>query len=146
MRTGVAALLLAGAGLPWRGAAGQETMPPAAYELHTETVMPHLEENLRYADTHERRCLPHQALATAFPILSHPSLADCRLNGESRTGSTVSYQLSCDGGHGTTGTATWVMGEATARGTLSVRLGGKNMTFYQRVTATLAGPCAAGAP
>jgi hypothetical protein len=38
------------------------------------------------------------------------------------------------------------MGEGRAQGTLNVRLGGKNMTFYQRVTATAAGPCAAGAP
>jgi hypothetical protein len=56
VRAGVSALL-AGAFLFCRGAAGLETMPPAAYELHTETVMPHLEENLRYADTYEKRCL-----------------------------------------------------------------------------------------
>src|SRR5262245_56877334 len=33
------------------------TMPPRLYEVITETVMPHLEENLRYATTREQRCL-----------------------------------------------------------------------------------------
>jgi hypothetical protein len=39
------------------------------------------------------------------------------------------YQLKCDGGHGTTGSARWQLGSATISGTLQVRLGGK-MTFY----------------
>jgi hypothetical protein len=140
-----AALLVAGAALLARGAAASEMMPAADYDVFTETVMPHLEENLRYASTREKHCWRHQALASAFPILAHPSLADCRLTGESRNDLTVSYQLSCGGGHGTTGTATWVLGADSVRGTLNVRLGGKNMTFYQRVTATSVGPCAAGA-
>ena len=40
-----------------------------------------------------------------------------------------------------TGDARWQLGPDTIAGTLNVRLGGKNMTFYQRITARAAGVC-----
>jgi hypothetical protein len=120
-----------------------EMMPARLYEVTTETGMPHLEENLRYTITKERQCLAHQGLASAFPILSHPALKGCRLDQKSRDDATVSYLLVCEGGHGTTGDAVWKLGERQIRGTLNVKLGGKNMTFYQRVTAKAIGKCAA---
>lgn len=49
-------------------AGASESMPPRVYEVTTETGMPHLEENLRYATTREKRCLSHQELSSAFPI------------------------------------------------------------------------------
>ena len=128
----------------YAGAGCVETLPSGSYELTTETVMPHLEENLRYAITHEDRCLLHQELTSAFPVLSHASLADCTLRDESRTADVVNYRLVCTGGHGTTGSAQWRFGAAEIRGTLSVKLGGKNMTFHQYVTAKPIGPCADG--
>ena len=118
-----------------------ETMPARLYEVITETGMPHLEENLRYAVTRENRCLAGEDLASAFPVLSHASLADCKLRHESRHGDVVSYLLVCDGGHGTTGSASWRVGERLMVGTLNVKLGGKNMTFFQRVTAKELGQC-----
>ncbi len=122
-------------------ARGSESMPPGAYEVITETAMPNLEENLRYATTRQQRCWDHQELASAFPILTHQSLTGCRLDEEARQEQAVSYVLICDGGHGTTGTAQWYLGEGYISGTLSVKLGGKNMTFYQRVTAKPLGKC-----
>lgn len=118
-----------------------ETLPARLYEVVAETGMPHLEENLRYTVTREKRCLAGEDLASAFPILSHASLADCRLRQESRHGDSLSYRLVCDGGHGTSGSANWRVGEHSIHGTLNVKLGGKNMTFFQRVTARLLGPC-----
>jgi len=50
--------------------------------------------------------------------------------------------LVCEGGHGTTGRAIWQLGRTHSVGTLSVKLGGKNMTFSQRVTARALGACA----
>jgi hypothetical protein len=116
-------------------------MPTLLYEVTTETGMPHLEENLRYTLTRERRCLAHEALASAFPILRHPALSGCRLEGETRADDKVSFELTCATGHGTSGRALWELGEHQIRGTLDVKLGGKNMTFYQRVTAVPIGPC-----
>ena len=118
-----------------------ETMPTRLYEVTTETGMPHLEENLRYSTTRMKRCLAHQGLTTAFPILTHPALKGCKLGRENRNDATVSYQLICDGGHGTTGSAVWRVDEHQIQGTLNVRLGGKNMTLYQRVTAKPLGKC-----
>ncbi|HEY7642254.1 MAG TPA: DUF3617 family protein [Steroidobacteraceae bacterium] len=123
-----------------------ETMPAGLYEVTTETGMPHLEENLRYAVTRENRCLTGEDLAAAFPILQSASLADCKLQPEGREGEVVSFLLTCSGGHGTTGAASWRVGEHLIVGKLSVKLGGKNMTFFQRVTAKPLGQCSSGTP
>jgi hypothetical protein len=118
------------------------SLPPATYSFVTETSMPHLEENLRYATTTETRCLAApEPLSAAFPVLQHASLNDCRLEQEARSGDTVSYVLACSGGHGTTGNAKWELSEKRSVGTLNVKLGGKNMTFSQRVTVVRLGEC-----
>jgi hypothetical protein len=123
------------------GARAAETAPPQLYEIVTETAMPHLEENLRYATTREQRCFERNELWSAFPILQYAALKDCRMNQQSRQEDTVSYALVCTGRHGTTGRATWRLGRTQSTGTLNVKLGGKNMTFSQRVTARALGAC-----
>jgi len=120
---------------------GSDADPPQFYELTTETGMPHLEENLRYANTTRRQCLALSQLTTAFPILRHPALEGCKLESERHQPQSLSYQLVCSGGHGTTGAAVWHLGEHRIRGTLDVKLGGKNMTFFQRITAIPLGKC-----
>jgi len=113
------------------------TTPPSSprlYDLVIETGMPHLDENLRYATTRERRCLDPRDLSGAFPALSHESLQDCHLVKTGEQPGSAAYVLQCTGGHGTTGTAHWRFDEGTIAGTLDVKLGGKNMTFHQRVT------------
>jgi hypothetical protein len=118
-----------------------DTARARLYDLTTETGMPHLEENLRYAVTREERCLAREDFASAFAILRHPSLADCKLEEESHRGDIISYALVCKSAYGTTGTATWRIGEHVVHGTLEVKLGGKNMTLFQRVTGTLVRDC-----
>ena len=115
---------------------------PRLYEVTTETGMPHLEENLRYATRIERRCMDPHELTTAFWMLGDVSLQDCRLVNLSEEPDGISlYELKCYGGHGTTGRAQWQFRPSTISGTLVVRLGGKNMTFYQRITAKPLGNC-----
>lgn len=118
-----------------------EPLPSGIYEITVETNMPHLDENLRYATTHETRCLSQQDLSTAFPVLQHASLKDCRLDPERRDDHEAFYRLVCAGGHGTTGSAVWTLGPNRVSGTLQVKLGGKNMTFSQRWTAIPMGQC-----
>jgi hypothetical protein len=113
------------------------------YEIVTETDMPHLEENLRYAVRHERGCLDQHDLSTAFWMLGHVSLQDCKLVKAAEDAASATYRLECSGGHGTTGDAHWQFESGRLNGTLRVRLGGKNMTFYQRITATPVGGAAA---
>jgi hypothetical protein len=122
---------------------GSTADSPRLYDVSTETSMPHLEENLRYTLERGRRCLGRDDLASVFPMLHHPALAGCNLREPNRDGDTLSYVLICDRSSGTTGTATWRLGEHSIHGTLSVKLGGKNMTFSQRLTGTLIGACPA---
>ena len=117
-------------------------MIPQLYEVTTETGMPHLEENLRYATRIERGCMNPRQLTKAFPMLRDVSLQDCELvETEEEAHDILLYRLQCSGGHGTMGSARWDFGSSTITGTLSVRLGGKNMTFYQRITARPLGKC-----
>jgi len=127
--------------LVWPATPGPRESGPALYRLTTETGMPHLEENLRYTTTHSLRCLDRAALFTAFPILAHPALQGCRLTNPAPQDDLVRYNLTCDGTHGTTGQAIWRIDGQQLRGTLNVKLGGKNMTFYQRITAVYQGSC-----
>ena len=64
--------------LPFVLASALATEPsPRLYEVTTETGMPHLEENLRYATRVERTCTDPRELATAFWMLRDVSLQDC---------------------------------------------------------------------
>jgi len=130
--------ILALASLP-SGAA--QHLPAGLYDLTIETAMPHLAENLRYTTTREQRCMGQAELASIFPVLSHPALAGCRLQGEQQVRDRLILQLACTGGHGTRGQAVWHFDQSRMSGQLDVRLGGKNMTFYQRVTGKRLGSC-----
>jgi hypothetical protein len=135
-RVALATLCTAG-GLP-----AAEPLPRQRYALTIETGMPHLEENLRYAIRRESRCLTEPGLATAFPVLKQSVLKGCRLASvESPDQRVRLYALQCTGGHGTTGSAHWQAEPGRVLGTLSVKLGGKNMTFFQRITAVPSGGC-----
>jgi len=116
------------------------------YDVVTETGMPHLDENLRYATTRDRRCLDVNDLARAFPVLNDVSLQDCRLALVAQRAEGANYALQCSGGHGTTGEARWEFDETSIAGTLNVRLGGKNMTFNQRITGRALAACSGASP
>ncbi len=79
--------------------------------------------------------------AALFPILQHPALAGCHLGPESTDADGLRAELVCEGNHGTTGTMLWQGESANQRGVLHIRLGGKNMTFSQSVSARLLGGC-----
>ena len=109
------------------------------YEVTTETGMPHLDENLRYATTRERRCVAPRELAQGFPMLAERPLQDCRLEPDDDRPAAPSWTLRCTGGHGTTGHARWQWEPEQFAGTLDVRLGGKNTTFWQRISGRAVG-------
>ena len=113
-------------------AAASDAPAAGLYDITVETSMPHLEENLRYTVEREQRCLTREQVFTIFPVLRHAALADCRLGDERRLNGISTWTLMCTGGHGTTGHATWRLDTTHLAGQLDVKLGGKNMTFYQR--------------
>ena len=126
-------------------ALSSEPMFPKLYEVTTEIGMPHLEENLRYATTRETSCMTRFD-PLAFPILKHEALGGCHLDYGNRHDETISYVLICARASGTTGNAQWRIGNNRMSGTLNVKLGAKNMTFYQRITATQIGDCIPSVP
>ena len=109
--------------------------------MSTHTGMPHLDENLRYAVVTQQRCLDPQDLSGVFWMLGDVSLQDCKLVKVLDEPPRAVYALRCSGGHGTSGEAHWELAPSLLSGVLNVRLGGKNMTFYQRITARLVGAC-----
>jgi len=111
------------------------------YQVETELSMPNLEQNLRYNITHVKECLTEAQLEMRFPVLAHPAISDCHLRNRTHDGTQVSYDLICEAGHSTTGTATWEIGDYQRTGVFRVKLGGKNMTFFERVTAITLGRC-----
>ena len=122
--------------------AAPQALPVMMYEVVTETGMPHLEENLRYAVRNERRCIDPQELSTAFWMLGEVSLQDCKLaKSGSDAADSASYLLQCSGGYGTSGGAQWQLEPDRITGMFKVRLGAKNMTFYQRIVARPIGAC-----
>jgi hypothetical protein len=127
--------------------AGQQPADPGGsaaavlYDLVTEISMPNLDENMRYATTRERRCVAAGDLSRAFSMLEDVSLSDCRLVPADVTTEAQRRSLHCTGGHGTVGEATWSIEGRTIAGTLQVKLGGKNMTFHQRVRGRAIGSC-----
>jgi hypothetical protein len=133
-------VLIAGVGAA-TGALAAEPLPPRLYEVTTLTGMPHLDENLRYATVTERRCVDPQELSRLFWMLDDVSLQDCKLVKAAQSATDATYRLQCSGGHGTTGQALWMLRAEAISGTLDVRLGGKNMTFWQRISARPLGPC-----
>lgn len=141
MRANVpATILLLSMTLPLAADPVSQTFPPGDYDVIIETVMPHLEENLRESVKRERWCAGGKPLAEAFPVLAHETLRGCRLVDPQPVGDATRYRLACPTG-GTTGSARWSVTPGGVYGALSVKLGGKNMTFEQRVTARRLGDC-----
>jgi len=140
VRSAIRALIV-GVVASWSCATAAQPFAPRLYDVTTETGLPHLEENLRYATTRTTLCLGHKQLATAFPILAHEALKGCKLDQERGAGESIRFVLSCAAASETTGAAIWLVDDLGIRGTLDVKLGGKNMTFYQRISGRPVGAC-----
>ncbi len=102
--------------------------------------MPNLEENLRYATSTTTLCISTFNPDHFFPILAHKSLAGCTLRNQTQQTSSYHYTLSCPGTNQTQGNAELTLAGTQLAGILSVRMGGKNMTFAQKIVATQVTP------
>jgi len=114
-------------------------IPPGRYEIVVSMVMPNLEVNLRNLTKTKEMCIT--SVADMFPILKHPSLAGCELVFQSEAPNQQEYELACSSGNGIGGQATIRTTPDLVRGTLQVRMGGKNMTFGQKSTAKRLDEC-----
>lgn len=118
------------------------SIPPGLYELTAQTVLPHLEENLRYTTTTSRRCLGTEEATSLFPLLMLKAFAGCALE-PVEPGTERAYKLACKNPETATGVATFNVEAHRLRAVLELKMGGKNMTLSQRITAPRLGACAA---
>lgn len=136
---GAMLMLASGISVPGHAAEVQVPLAEGTYEVAVQTVLPHLEENLRYATERDRRCLGTQNAARLFPVLEHPSFKGCRLTG---TDSDLQFNIQCQNPEAASGTATFDIDPQRFSGTLDIKMGGKNMRFTQIVTGRRTGECA----
>lgn len=138
LRAPLMGLVVATAG---SAAASPVPLPAGEYELTAQTVLPHLEEALRYATTQTRRCLTQPDATTLFPLLQHEAFAGCRLVPVADT-EPMQFLLQCKNPEAATGSATVELGPNYVSAVVQLKMGGKNMTLSQRIYGPRLGPCA----
>lgn len=126
--------------LPAPGSTASFTLQPGSYDITAQMVMPHLEE-MRRIVTQEQRCLGDDNPVALFPVLRQPALRGCALDYGVQDADTFQYVLVCETARVATGTARLNRSGDRIVGTLDVKMGGKNMTFSQRIEAVLRGGC-----
>jgi hypothetical protein len=116
-------------------------LPAGAYTLAAQTMMPHLDQ-MRLVVRHHQRCFDGgDALPSLFPVMRQPALTGCNLGLGARDGARLRYVLICASTRVATGSAEILPTARGAIGKLDIRMGGKNMTFAQRVEASRRGDC-----
>lgn len=140
---GIAALLAAALVPAVRAQAPRAlvSLVPGEYEVTTQTLLPHLEEALRYATTRARRCLASPAPSSLFPLLEHPAFAGCTLVTAGSTADEQRFELQCANAGAASGMASFRHSTGHLSAVLELKMGGKNMTLAQRVHGSRLGPC-----
>ncbi|HET9204635.1 MAG TPA: hypothetical protein VFO28_00245 [Burkholderiaceae bacterium] len=128
------------------GVAAPVSIPPAEYDMTAQTVLPHLEEALRYATTRTRECLREPDATRLFPLLLHPAFAGCHLVPAEGPGDESRFVLRCANPEAASGTAVFDVGAHNWSAVLDLKMGAKNMTLSQRLTGTRVGLCRAMPP
>jgi hypothetical protein len=122
-------------------AAASIPVNPGLYDVTVETILPHLEENLRYATTRRTECLGALDTTTLFPLLRHEAFTGCALTGGRMLAGQLDYELTCRNPQAATGIARVTVERDAMRAVLEIKMGGKNMTLSQRVGAKRVGAC-----
>jgi hypothetical protein len=125
---------------PIPGSSAGFALPPGRYDVTAQMYMPHLEE-MRRIVTHEQYCLRDGDPGGLFPVLRQPALRGCRLDRGEQTPEVFVYVLVCEATLGATGHARFKHDRGRVIGTIDVKMGGKNMTFSQRIEARASGGC-----
>lgn len=116
-------------------------VPPGSYELSIETVLPHLEEALRYATEHKRQCLHEPDATSVFPLLKHQAFTGCKLDPAAQGSDGLHFALQCANPEAASGSAAFQVDAGAVAGVLDIKMGAKNMTVSQRVYGRRVGAC-----
>ena len=120
-------------------------VPPGEYDLTTQTVLPHLEEALRYATTRTRQCLCEPDATIIFPLLQHQAFSGCGLVPNTELNDGLHFTLQCTNPEAASGSAVFEVGAGYVSAVLELKMGGKNMTLSQRLHGRRVGPCSESA-
>jgi hypothetical protein len=116
-------------------------LPAGGCTLAAQTMMPHL-DRMRLVVRHHERCFDGgDALPSLFPVMRQPALTGCNLGLGARDGERLRYVLIRASSRVATGSAEILPTAWGAIGKLDIRMGGKYMTFAQRVEASRRGDC-----
>jgi hypothetical protein len=118
-------------------------VPAGEYDLTAQTVLPHLEEALRYANTRARQCLREADATDVFPLLRHPAFAGCKLVPDAPASDGLHFSLHCANPEAARGLAVFAVRGSALSAVLELKMGGKNMTVSQRLSGPRVGPCLA---
>jgi hypothetical protein len=130
------------AALNFSAAAGSPiAVPSGNYELTIETVLPHLEEALRYATEHKRQCLHEPDATGVFPLLKHQAFTGCKLGPRAQGEDGLHFTLQCLNPEAASGSAAFQVDAGTVAAVLDIKMGAKNMTVSQRIHGRRLGPC-----
>lgn len=119
----------------------QVRITPGEYDVTSETILPHLEEALRYATTHTRECLREPDATRLFPLLLKPAFAGCHLVPAASVGDKLRLVLRCANPEAATGSAVFSVSHYKWSAELQLKMGGKNMTLSQKLTGKRVGSC-----
>lgn len=114
-------------------------LPAGRYRLASQMQMPHLEE-MRRQVAHLTRCIADDDLRALFPVLDQPALRGCALGFPRALAKGMHYSLVCQSARVASGTADVERTRRGVIGMLRIKMGGKNMTFTQRVEAERLAP------
>ena len=114
------------------------------YQIAATMMMPHLDE-MRRQVTQQSRCVTDDVPGGLFPVMEQHALRGCRLDYpksvENAGGQRREYVLVCASARVASGTASIDETGERLVGLLAVKMGGKNMTFSQRVEARRGAAC-----
>ena len=114
------------------------------YQIAATMMMPHLDE-MRRQVTQQSRCVKDDVPGGLFPVMEQHALRGCRLaypkSVENADGRRREYVLVCANARVASGTASIDETGQRLVGMLVVKMGGKNMTFSQRVEARRGAAC-----
>lgn len=113
-------------------------LPAGRYALASRMLMPHLDEMRRIVDE-ETRCLAAADMRGFFPVMRQPALNGCAFGFPQAWPGGLRYVLVCHSARVATGTAALTRTRDGLVGDLQIKMGGKNMTFSQRVEGRLIG-------
>ncbi len=113
------------------GSAAEPAMNPGVYEVEVRIGLPNVQDAT--APLVLTRCVRPADIASgrAFSILSENPLKACDILDYAMAADSVSYRIACPGPNRGSAVAVFDLTATTYRGSITMNMGGKNMTMWE---------------